>query len=100
MASIEQSFIDNSPLTPLFYVRLIDDIFVISTHVGEELEQFATRAKSTHPSMKFSTEISSTSLPFLGVLVVSLKSVLKQRYTENQQIAFPTLCIVVSILIT
>ena len=55
MASVEQSFIDNSPLTPLFYVRLSDDIFVIWTHVGEELEQFATRAKSTHPSMKFST---------------------------------------------
>ena len=29
MASIEQAFIDNSPLTPLFYVRFIDDIFMI-----------------------------------------------------------------------
>ena len=28
-ASIEQTFIDNSPLTPLFYMRFIDDIFVI-----------------------------------------------------------------------
>ena len=27
MASIEQTFIDNSPLTPLFYLRFIDDIF-------------------------------------------------------------------------
>ena len=27
MASIEQTFIDNSPLTPLFYVPFIDDIF-------------------------------------------------------------------------
>ena len=37
MASIEQTFIDNSPLTPLFYVRFIDDIFTIWTHGSEEL---------------------------------------------------------------
>ena len=33
-------------------------------------------------------------------LVVSLKPVLRHRYTENQPIAQPTLCFVVSILIT
>ena len=69
IASIEQTFIDNSPLTPLFYVRLIDDIFMIWTHGSEELEKITTRAKSTHPSIKFTTGISSTSLPFLDVLV-------------------------------
>ena len=69
MASIEQTFIDSSPLTPLFHVRFIDDIFMIWTHGSEELEQFTTRANSTHPSIKFTTEISSTSLPFLDVLV-------------------------------
>ena len=103
MASIEQSFIDSSPLTPLFYVRFIDDIFMIWTHGSEELEQFITRANSTHPSIKFTTEISSFSLPYLYLylyLLVSLKPVLRHRYTENQPIALPTLCIVVSILIT
>ena len=55
MASTEQTFNDNSPLTPLFYVRFIDDIFMIWTHGSEELEQFTTRANSTHPSMKFTT---------------------------------------------
>ena len=69
MASIEQTFIDNSPLTPLFYVRFIDDIVMIWTHVSEELEQFTTRANSTHPSIKFTSEISSARLPFLDVLV-------------------------------
>ena len=33
-------------------------------------------------------------------LLVSLKPVLKHRYTENQPIALPTFCILVSILIT
>ena len=55
MASIEKTFIDNSPLTSLSYVLFIDDIFVIWTHESEELEQFATRANSTHPSIKFTT---------------------------------------------
>ena len=100
MAFIEQTFIDSSPLMPLFYVRFIDDILMIWTHGSEELEQFTTRDNSTHPSIKFTTEISFTSLPFLTCLLVSLKPVLKHRYTENQPIALPTLCIVVSILIT
>ena len=55
MASIEQTFIDNSPLMPLFYVGFIDDILMIWTHGSEELEQFTTRANSTHPSVKFTT---------------------------------------------
>ena len=55
MASIEQTFIDNAPQTPLFYVRSIDDIIMIWTHGSEELEQFTTRANSTHPSIKFTT---------------------------------------------
>ena len=49
MATTEQTFIDNSPLTPLFYVRFIDDIIMIWTHGSEELEQFTARANSTHP---------------------------------------------------
>ena len=64
MEFIEQKFTDNSPLTPLFYVRFIDDIIMIMTHGSEELEQFSTRSNSTHPSMKFTTEISSTSSAF------------------------------------
>ena len=87
MASIEQTFIDNSPLTPLFYVRFIDDNFTFLTRVGEEFEQFATRANSTHPSIKFTTEISSTSLPFLDVLVsvteTGIKSSLYKKTTDS-----------------
>ena len=52
MTSIEEIFIDNSPLNPLFYMRFFDKIFMIWTHGGEELEQFTTRANSTHPCIK------------------------------------------------
>ena len=41
---------------------------MIWTHGSEALEQFATRANSTNTSIKFTTEIPSTSLPFLYVL--------------------------------
>ena len=87
MASIEQTLIDNSPLTPLFYVRFINDIFLIWTHGIEELEQFTTRANSTLPSMKFTTEISSTRLHFLDVLVgvteTGIKTSLYRKPTDR-----------------
>ena len=51
IASIEQVFIDNSPLTPLFYVRFIDDISMICADGSQECEGFVTIAKSTHPSI-------------------------------------------------
>ena len=44
MASIEQIFIDNSQLTPLFHVLFIDDISMIWTHGSDELEQFTIRS--------------------------------------------------------
>ena len=87
MASIEQTFIDNSPLIPLFYVRSIDDIFMIWNHGSEEIEQFTSRANSTHPSIKFTTEISSTSLPFMDVLVgvteTGIKTSLYRKPTDR-----------------
>ena len=87
MASIEQTFVDKSPLTTLFHVRFIDDIFMTWTHGSEELEQFTTRANSTHPSIKFTKEISSTSLPFLDVLVsvteTGIKTSLYRKPTDR-----------------
>ena len=78
---------DNSPLTPLFYVRLIDDILMILTHGSEELEQFTTRANSTHLSIKFTAKISSTSLHFLDVLVgvteTGIKTSLYRKPTDR-----------------
>ena len=60
---------------------------MIWTHGSEELEQFTTRANSTHPSIKFSTEISSTSLPFMDVLVsvteTGIKTSLYRKPTDR-----------------
>ena len=85
--TVEQTFIDNTSLTPLFYVRFIDDIFMIWTHGSEELEQFTTRANSTHPSIKFTIEIPSSSLPFKDVPVcvteTGIKTSLNRRPTDR-----------------
>ena len=87
MASIEQTFIENSPQTPLYYVRFIDDIFMIWIHGSEKLEQFTARANSNHPSMNFTTEISSRSIPFLDVLVgvtmTGIKTSLYRKPTDR-----------------
>ena len=60
---------------------------MIWTHGSEELEQFITRANSTHPSIKFTTEISSFSLPFLDVLVsvteTGIKTSLYRKPTDR-----------------
>ena len=68
-------------------MRFINDILMIWTHGREELEQFTTRANSTHPSMKFTTEISSTSLPFLDELVsvteTGIKTSLYRKATDR-----------------
>ena len=69
MASNEETLIDNSSLKPLLYVRCIEDVFMILTHGREEHEKLTTGANTTHPSKKITTEISSTSLPFLDVLL-------------------------------
>ena len=87
MIYMEQTFSDNSPLKPLFHVPFIDDIFMTWTHGREELEQFTTRANSTHPSIKFTYVISFTSLPFLDVLVSVTETGIKTNklhlHTDN-----------------
>ena len=90
MASIEQTFVGNSLQKPLFYMRLVDNIFMISTHGHEEHQQFTTRADCNHPSMKLTTEISSTSLTVLDVFVcvtaTGIKTSLCRKTTTNRSI--------------
>nr|XP_048688123.1 uncharacterized protein LOC125627729 [Caretta caretta] len=40
MADLEQRFLSSRPVTPLFYLHYIDDIFIIWTHRKEALEKF------------------------------------------------------------
>ena len=69
----------------LYYMCGSLTTFFFLTHGSEELEQFTTRANSTHPSIKFTTKISSTRLPFLDVCVTETgnKTTLYRKPTDR-----------------
>ncbi|KAJ8027654.1 hypothetical protein HOLleu_32855 [Holothuria leucospilota] len=74
---IETQFIDKSSFEPLFYVRFIDDIFLVWTHGRPSLDDFIHDPNFTHPSIKFTVEISAKKVPFLDVMVSLTQSGLK-----------------------
>ena len=54
---------------PLLYRRFIDDCFGIAVGALQVLMDFINFVSSFHPSIKFTHEVSSTSLPFLDIHV-------------------------------
>ena len=49
--------------------RYIDDIFMIWTHSVDDLQTFTTYLNNIHPTIKFTSNYSFTSIPFLDVNV-------------------------------
>ena len=68
MSSIEQTSIGNLQLKSVLYMLSIDDIFFILSNGDQQPIQLI--------SIKFSTEISSTSIPLINVLVNVTASVI------------------------
>ena len=62
MGDLERRLLDTCPDKPKVWLRYIDDIFLIWTH-GRPL------TNSFYPSIKFTSNISTTSIPFLDVMV-------------------------------
>ena len=50
---------------PLLWLRFIDDIFMIWTHVSNELDKFIKYLNEIHPKIKFTHESSTTEINFL-----------------------------------
>ena len=67
MHTLETKLLKDYPLTPTYYYRYIDDIFLIWTHGLNSLLDFHTHFNSYHQSIKFSIEHSTSSIPFLDV---------------------------------
>ena len=55
--------------TPKLWLRLIDDIFVIWTEGRPNLEAFIHNLNSCHETIKFTADISSSSVNFLDTNV-------------------------------
>ena len=52
---------------PYLWYRYIDDIFMVWTHGEDKLNNFITNLNNIHPTIKFTSEHSTTSIPFLDV---------------------------------
>ena len=67
---IEHQFLNlyNGP-EPEIYRRYVDDCNSATSSIREELNQFITAVNSFHPALKYTWEISVTSLAFLDIKV-------------------------------
>ncbi|CAM2115114.1 unnamed protein product [Caretta caretta] len=70
MADLEQRFPSSRPLTPLLYLRYIDDIFIIWTHRKEALEEFHHDFNNFHPTINLSLNQSTQQIHFLDTAVL------------------------------
>ena len=51
---------------PFLCLRCIDDILMVWTHGNEKFESFIAHLNRIHPTIKFTSERSTTSIPFLA----------------------------------
>ncbi|CAM5099519.1 unnamed protein product [Eretmochelys imbricata] len=70
MADLEQHFLSSRPLTPLLYLRYIDDIFIIWTHGKEALEECHHDFNNFHPTINLSLDQSTQEIHFLDTTVL------------------------------
>ena len=65
MGKLEKQLLESSIERPLSWYRFIDDVDMKWTQSDEELQNFLSRANNLHPSIKFTHEISNTTISFL-----------------------------------
>ena len=83
MADFERKYVYTYNLQPLVWVRFIDDIFLIWTHGRQTLEDFIQFLNGVHTSIKFTSEISDSQIPFLDTWVKkSENSLYTDLYTK------------------
>ena len=69
LAKFETDALLRAPFQPYIWWRFIDDIFMIWTHSLDDLQTFTTYLNNIHPTIKFTSNYSLTSIPFLDVSV-------------------------------
>ena len=89
MAQLERKLLDNASMKPLIWWRYIDDIFAIWCHGEANLEVFIADLNQAHPTIKFTAEWSSSSIPFLDTRVQleneQLTTDLHVKLTDSRQ---------------
>ena len=69
LAKFEIDALTHAPHQPQTWWRFIDDIFMIWCHTEAELRTFITYLNNIHPTIKFTSSHSATSISFLDVKV-------------------------------
>ena len=75
MDKLERELMSTRKLIPLVWWRYIDDIFMIWQHSREELCSFLDALNSFHETIRFTADISETSVNFLDVKVTKYNEV-------------------------
>lgn len=71
MEKFEERAFQPAPNKPAFWVRYVDDTFVIWIHLEETLSRFPDHLNSVHPKIRFAMEKEACSqVAFLDVLVM------------------------------
>ena len=69
MAELEEEILRKAELKPYLRSRYIDDIFFLWKHGKEKLNLFIDNINNMHPTLKFTADLSKTSINFLDITV-------------------------------
>ena len=84
MSKFEQDHVYTYHLQPILWKRFIDDICLIWTHGMDSLEEFILHLNTVHPTLKFTSVISSTEIAFLDLTIYITDDKLCTRlYTKD-----------------
>ncbi len=73
MGEFEKQYVETHPIKPLIWLRYIDDIFAIFDHNEPTVQGFINDLNQCHHSIKFTAEVSNTSVNFLDTTVCLTK---------------------------
>jgi hypothetical protein len=89
MGWLEEQLLEKSPVhlktERETWKRFIDDIFMLWTSSEEDLDSFITFINNYHPSIKFTSASSESSIPFLDILIS-----LQDGYLQTDLYSKPT----------
>ncbi len=68
MGALEARALDSAQFKPLVWWRYMEDIFLIWTHGQDKLTDFIDNLNNIHPTIRFTSDISSTPPPFPTLL--------------------------------
>jgi len=67
MTDFENKHVFTWPKQPLYYRRYIDDIFLLWDYSSTDLDHFINHLNSVHPTIKFTSSISTTTSTYLDL---------------------------------